>query len=1162
MSGANISTTGTVSATGNVSGGNITTTGAVEATGNVSGGNLTTSGALSVTGNANVGNIGAATGEFSAGVNTANLTANGTVTLGNVGNVKIDGGSNGQVLTTDGSGNLSFVSISTSSVSNGNSSVSIATADGNVVLTVNNTSTLTVTETGANVTGTLDVSGNATVGNLSVTDVSATTVNASGNVSGAQLISTVADGTAPFVVTSTTVVANLTASSATSANVAQTVSNSAQPNITSVGTLTSLSVTGNASAGNISTDGALSVTGNASVGNISATDGTFIGNVTTVGLTANGAVNLGSVSNITISGGTANYFLQTDGAGNLAWAEVSGTSLTNGSSNVVVEANGNISFSSAGNANVMVLSDGGITVTGFVSATANVSGNNLTTGGEVLATGNVTGGNIITGGIVQANGNVSGSNLTTTGSVDATGNVSGGNITTTGVVNATGNVSGGNLTTTGSVDATGNVSGGNITTGGQLVSTVTGVAPLQVSSNIEVANLNAQYANIAQTANVANTVSDNAQPNITSVGTLTSLDVTGNVTAAAFVGSLANGSSEVSIATSGGDIAMSVNATSNVVVVSTSGANITGSLGVSGNASAGNISTAGEVSASGNITSNANVITDNILSRTGNITIAALSGNNSIILTPTGTGHVDVSNTRIINIADPINNQDAATKGYVDSVAEGLHIHASVATATPDTLANVSSGTVTYDNGTGGVGATLTTTGSFSTIDGVSLTTDDRVLVKNESTAAHNGIYVYTSSTVLTRADDFDTPAEIDGGDFVFVNGGTTYADTGWVQTELVPVIGTDPMIFQQFSGAGTFTAGTGLSLTGTVFSIANTGVTANTYGNATTAVSITVNDQGQITNITESAFTVDANAISGSSLSTSIVTSNLTSVGTLTSLDVSGNVTFGEELTVDGNITSNAVVTGNGFQVVGGADSNFANIGGTNATFTGTVTASTFTGDLANGTSSVSIPTVNGNIALSVGGNVIVVTSSGAEVTGTLSSSGNLSGANITTAGIVSATGNVSGGNITTGGVVSATGNVSGGNITTGGVVSATGNVTGANVHANTAVEIGNTSVRWGTLTTVGITANQTIATFSTTGVTGVEFLVKGVDSTGGKYSVATVQAVTDGANVDYAIYGDVTIGSSTGTLVVNINGGNIELQVTPSSSNSTVWTTQIRVI
>ena len=101
-------------------------------------------------------------------------------------------------------------------------------------------------------------------------------------------------------------------------------------------------------------------------------------------------------------------------------------------------------------------------------------------------------------------------------------------------------------------------------------------------------------------------------------------------------------------------------------------------------------------------------------------------------------------------------------------------------------------------------------------------------------------------------------------------------------------------------------------------------------------------------------------------------------------------------------------------------------------------------------------------------------------------------------------------------------------------------------------------------TLTTSTTSANQTITSFQVTGssVTGVEFFVKGVDSSGAKYSVATVQAVTDGTSVDYATFGTVQLGGYTGSLAVNVSGGYVRLQVTPGSSNSTVWTTQARTI
>lgn len=208
-------------------------------------------------------------------------------------------------------------------------------------------------------------------------------------------------------------------------------------------------------------------------------------------------------------------------------------------------------------------------------------------------------------------------------------------------------------------------------------------------------------------------------------------------------------------------------------------------------------------------------------------TISSTNTNGDVILSPNGTGVVDVNTSRITNLSDPINPQDAATKNYVDIVAaEGLHVHEGVDAATTDTLAVISGGTVTYDNGTAGVGATLTTTTSFTTIDGFTLVANvdcnlaSRVLVKNEANAAHNGLYYLSASNVLTRCPDFDSDEDVEGGDFVWVVTGDTLGSTGWALTSTVNVIGTDPVIWQQFSGAGTYTAGDGLSLTGTVFSV------------------------------------------------------------------------------------------------------------------------------------------------------------------------------------------------------------------------------------------------------------------------------------------------------------------------------------------------------
>lgn len=207
------------------------------------------------------------------------------------------------------------------------------------------------------------------------------------------------------------------------------------------------------------------------------------------------------------------------------------------------------------------------------------------------------------------------------------------------------------------------------------------------------------------------------------------------------------------------------------------------------------------------------------------------------------TADVSWANYKITSLADPSAGTDAANKQYVDSVAQGLNIHDPVQAATTTTLAATTGGTVTYNNGTSGVGATLTLQNALTVLDGYTLVTGDRVIVKNEATQANNGVYTINSAkTVLTRATDADTPAELNGGDFFFVQNGTVNDNTGWVIVDKVTTIGTTPVIFNQFSGAGTYTAGNGLLLTGNVFSaVADTGILVSGSGIAiNTAVVVT----------------------------------------------------------------------------------------------------------------------------------------------------------------------------------------------------------------------------------------------------------------------------------------------------------------------------------
>lgn len=199
-----------------------------------------------------------------------------------------------------------------------------------------------------------------------------------------------------------------------------------------------------------------------------------------------------------------------------------------------------------------------------------------------------------------------------------------------------------------------------------------------------------------------------------------------------------------------------------------------------------------------------------------------------------------------------------ATRAYVDAATAGLNVHASVRAATTAAL----SGTVTYDNGTSGVGATLTLGTALSTLDGYTIQNGDRILIKNQSNKAHNGVYTWaTGGTVLTRATDYDTSGEVDAGDFIFVENGTVNGKTGWVETNVVATIGTNDIDFTQFSGAGTYLAGDGLSLSGNTFNVgAGTGISVATDTVAVDTTTVARKYTTTIGNGSATSFTITHN--------------------------------------------------------------------------------------------------------------------------------------------------------------------------------------------------------------------------------------------------------------------------------------------------------------
>lgn len=193
------------------------------------------------------------------------------------------------------------------------------------------------------------------------------------------------------------------------------------------------------------------------------------------------------------------------------------------------------------------------------------------------------------------------------------------------------------------------------------------------------------------------------------------------------------------------------------------------------------------------------------------------------------------NNQILSNLSNPVNDNDATNKAYVDSVAQGLSVKDSCRAATT---------------------ANITLSGE-QTIDGVSIVAGNRVLVKSQTDETENGIYV-ASATAWARATDSNSWEELISA-FTFIEEGSTLGDTGWVCTiNAGGSIGTNNILFSQFSGAGTYLAGTGLNLTGSTFNITNTGATAGSYGSVSKAVIATINAQGQVTAISDAEIALD----------------------------------------------------------------------------------------------------------------------------------------------------------------------------------------------------------------------------------------------------------------------------------------------------------------
>lgn len=265
----------------------------------------------------------------------------------------------------------------------------------------------------------------------------------------------------------------------------------------------------------------------------------------------------------------------------------------------------------------------------------------------------------------------------------------------------------------------------------------------------------------------------------------------------------------------------------------------------------------------------------------------------------------------LILSGDPVTGLGAATKQYVDAAIAGLSWKQAVRAAT----------TVN--------GALATAYANGQTVDGVVLATGNRILIKNQTTQTENGIYVVQATGAPVRSTDADSGPELVGAT-VYVDQGTLNADTGWTQTTNAPItIGTSNIVWVQFSGSGSYTAGAGLTLTGNTFSITapvspalgGTGTTT-----APTAGQVMIGTSGGVyipATITGTAGNIVVSSTTGA-ISVNLATAGTAGTYGVVTTDTFGRVTSGSIISpvVNGGtgaatLTANGVLLGNGTTAV-----------------------------------------------------------------------------------------------------------------------------------------------------------------------------------------------------------------------------------------------------